>query len=431
METEVERAELAGKSVIIEMDANAKLGVKYISGDPHVITPNGVLLSGIIERHALFVANGSKKCSGTITRRRCTTNRTERSVIDVVLVSTDLSKHLTSMHIDEERLHVLTRIRKTKRGIKIQESDHNVILTEFDCKLTREKEKEKEEGVYNLKNKECQQKFKLFTSNTKMISSTINEDGDVNEVTKRFMKKIDGCIAACFKRRRVGKKKDTSEDELHEKRRQLKLKTDDESKAKMKIVEKEIADKAEQNYIKIKDELEKINPNGDGINAKQLWKLKRKMCPKSQDAPSAMLDKSGNLLTSDQALQKRALEVFEDRLKGNEMEPHLKDLELDINTLCEIRVNTTKYNKTEPWSMDELKDVLKHLENDKCRDPEGYSNELFKEATAGSDLLLGVLKLMNMIKKKQEYPHILEKYNITSLHKKKSKKDFKNYRGIF
>ena len=51
------------------------------------------------------------------------------------------------------------------------------------------------------------------------------------------MKKIYGCIAACYKKRRVGKKKYTNEDEL-------KLKTDDKSKAQIKInVEKEIAQK--------------------------------------------------------------------------------------------------------------------------------------------------------------------------------------------
>ena len=59
--------------------------------------------------------------------------------------------------------------------------------------------------------------------------------------------------------------------------------------------------------------------------------------------------------------------------------------------------------------MDDLKEVVKHHENDKCRYSDGYLNELFKEDTAGTDWLLGVLKLMNMIKKKQEYPHSLEK----------------------
>jgi hypothetical protein len=81
--------------------------------------------------------------------------------------------------------------------------------------------------------------------------------------------------------------------------------------------------------------------------------------------------------------------------------------------------------------MEDLKEVLKHLDRDKSRDPEGYANEIFRDEVAGSDLLEALLKLMNMIKTKQIYPTVLEKCNITSLHKKKSKKDFENYRGIF
>ena len=53
------------------------------------------------------------------------------------------------------------------------------------------------------------------------------------------------------------------------------------------------------------------------------------------------------------------------------------------------------------------------------------------EEVAGSDLLLAILKILNLIKKKQKYPKVMEKCNITSIHKKKSKKDFENYRGVF
>ena len=115
LETEIEKAEMGGKAVICEMDANAKLGPNYISGDPHEMTPNGALLSGIIERHALSVGNGHEKCKGMITRKMSTRDRNEISVIDIVLFSRQLNKHLVSMHVDEERLHVLTKIRKTKR----------------------------------------------------------------------------------------------------------------------------------------------------------------------------------------------------------------------------------------------------------------------------------------------------------------------------
>ena len=41
LEAEIVKTELAGKPVIIEMDANSKLGKDYIPLDPHKISPNG------------------------------------------------------------------------------------------------------------------------------------------------------------------------------------------------------------------------------------------------------------------------------------------------------------------------------------------------------------------------------------------------------
>ena len=104
------------------------------------------------------------------------------------------------------------------------------------------------------------------------------------------------------------------------------------------------------------------------------------------------------------------------------MEPRLKWLDDDNNTLCELRLKLSKSNRTEMWTMEDLKEVLKHLDRDKSRDPEGYANEIFKDDVAGSDLLEAVLKLMNMIKTKQIYPTVLEKCNITSLFTRKNLK---------
>ena len=81
--------------------------------------------------------------------------------------------------------------------------------------------------------------------------------------------------------------------------------------------------------------------------------------------------------------------------------------------------------------MEDPKVALKQLKDNKSRDPEGFSNELFKESVAGEDLLTAVLKLMNLIKTSQSYPIVLEKCNITSIYKKKSRRDFENYRGVF
>ena len=65
------------------------------------MTPNGKILSGIVERHNLKVLNGSKKCSGTVTRKRVTKSNVEESVIDIILVTSDIEDDLVSLVIDE------------------------------------------------------------------------------------------------------------------------------------------------------------------------------------------------------------------------------------------------------------------------------------------------------------------------------------------
>ena len=101
LETEIDKAVLAGKSVIVESDANRKLGPTFIPKDPHKMSPTGAILARIVERQNLTVVNGSTKCKGTLTRRRVTKYRAEESVIDLVLISNDMMKCLVEMQIDE------------------------------------------------------------------------------------------------------------------------------------------------------------------------------------------------------------------------------------------------------------------------------------------------------------------------------------------
>ena len=82
--------------------------------------------------------------------------------------------------------------------------------------------------------------------------------------------------------------------------------------------------------------------------------------------------------------------------------------------------------------MEDLDEAIKSLDNDKSRDALDLANELFKKDVAGDDLKVATLKLMNLIKKKLQYPKPLEPCNITSIFKGKgSSKDLDSYRGIF
>ena len=85
LEEEITKAGLAGKSIMISLDANCKLGQKWIPKDTRIISQNGKIMAGILSRHALCVANGLHgKSSGTITRKRTTIEGEESSTIDSV-----------------------------------------------------------------------------------------------------------------------------------------------------------------------------------------------------------------------------------------------------------------------------------------------------------------------------------------------------------
>ena len=432
LEAEIVKAELAGKSTIIQMDSNSKLGNEYIPNDPHPMSPNGKILAAVIERHALVVANGSEQCSGLITRQRSTKIRTEKSCIDIILFSSDLKKQFKSLVIDEERKHVLTSIKQTKNGPVKKESDHNVLIAEFVCKINESDKKHKSE-VYNLKNLECQKKFKKYTSNTKMLSSIFDSKDDINILVRRFMKKVDGCIKINFNKVRTNKAKASSVEKLYDKMSILKQKDDDKSKEELAKVIKEIAYEEENKYTLLMTELNKLNTDNDSrIDAQKFWKINKKIFPKSRDPPVAILDKHGNLVTTDKAIENRVLEVYSERLAPNEIRKDLKSYEKLVNKLCEARLKQTETNKTEAWTMGDLEEAVKHLDNNKSRDAHGLANELFKEEVAGTDLKLAVLKLMNTIKKTQKYPEAFELCNVTSIYKHKgSHKDMNNYRGVF
>ena len=156
-----------------------------------------------------------------ITKRRVAKHKVEESIIDMVIVSSDLLNNIESLEIDEARNHILTRIRKTKKGIFKKESDHNVLITTFKDTFKTTEKKEKTE-MYSPKNKECQKAFKAYTSNTNMLSSVLNADEDIDTITERLVKKVNGCIAMNFKKVRITRNKKNKLERRHDRMRDLK-----------------------------------------------------------------------------------------------------------------------------------------------------------------------------------------------------------------
>ena len=85
----------------------------------------------------------------------------------------------------------------------------------------------------------------------------------------------------------------------------------------------------------------------------------------SRDPPAAMFDNDGNLLTTIEAIENRAIKVYTERMKPNEMKGHLKALEVTENKLCEERLKLSKLNKTDPWTLEDLNLAINDLDNNK------------------------------------------------------------------
>ena len=127
-----------------------------------------------------------------------------------------------------------------------------------------------------------------------MLSSVFDSEDYLNTQTKRFIKKLDGCIKMCFKKVRISSSKETEEEKLYNKLRILKAKDDKINEAAEAVI-KDIAKAAEAKYTKVMEELTKMKPDEGKIDSHRFWKIKKKIFPKSKEPPSVMLDKFGNM----------------------------------------------------------------------------------------------------------------------------------------
>ena len=434
LEEEIASAELNGRSIIIAMDANCKLGSQYIPGDPKEQTPNGRLLAGIVDRHAMCVANGlTTKRKGLITRERHTVNGIQKSVIDFVIFSNDLIKHIENIHVDEKRIFVLTKNAKNKDDNVCKESDHNLINSTL--KLSWNSNQSKVIEVFKYHDKESKKCFKKVTSDTKQLSNIIDQDKSITVVTNKMMKRLKGFIHQCFRKVKIVDKPNAELNDLYNKRQILRTKNDEKSKVELEKLNDKLCQKySESMYKKIEKEINNIGDCEDGgFNSGKLWKLKKKLSPNTSEPPSAMEDSEGNVLTSEEDILSEAVKHYKAVFEPQQMTEDLKDIQKERELLCMERLLIARQNKSPPWSIEDVTFVLKNLKEGKSKDPYDIPNELFKPDVAGDDLILAITKLMNRIKNELTYPTPLTVCNVTNLYKnkKRNKRMFDSYRGIF
>ena len=171
--------------IIIELDGNAKVGPEVIREDPNKMSNNGQIMLDILERQNLEIANASDVCDGTITRERVAGEKTEKSVIDYIIVCEKMKSFLKKMKIDEQRAYVLGRYVKTKKGRKLITSDHNVLIGEFSIEFERKKRRIRKE-FFQFKCKESKRNFLEETSINNHLSSCFENSENFEKNASAF-----------------------------------------------------------------------------------------------------------------------------------------------------------------------------------------------------------------------------------------------------
>ena len=402
VEKQVISAKENGCGIVMELDANAKLGHDIIKHDPNVMSLNGQIMFEMIKRQNLIIGNALSKCNGIITRHRSTLGKDEKSVLDYVLFCEKMEPYFETMLIDESRCHVLKRYVTTKGFKKHIESDHNTLFAKFSLKIEVKRAEVKKE-FFNFQNTECLKKFTEITSRTNKFSRCYDSSKPMDENANKFFKTLDDTLHTCFQKIRIksNSKKHLPCEIQNELDMVTNLKLEIEmSKCKLgkqvciseleKCEERVTHLMAERNIKLINQQIDQLSSLDGNFNQVGLWKVKKMMLPFPLDPPMAKNDAGGNLITTPLALKSLYLETYKQRLQHRPIKSEHSDIFHLKTQLWELRYKQIVKVKSPPWQLSNLQKSLKGLKSTQSRDPMGLANQPFKPGILGQDSATGL-----------------------------------------
>ena len=440
LEKEIVEAKQDQVGLVIEIDANAWAGKEIIPKDRNTQNSNGKLLEMFLKRNKdIHLVNSLNLCEGVITRKQITDSLNEKSAIDLFLVCSRILPYVICMNVDEKCEHQLTNFYGIRNRGKVTESDHCKIELKLNLQFPQAKPSRTE--VYNFKSDECQKRFRELITNTRKFSMCFEGEDNFVDQIKRWERNLKRCIVQSFPKIRSRKRhfSESNVGKLLEERKRMKLdiltnpsKLNTDNK---RDIEDKIARATEVDYMKkVQEVLGHIEGDDGGVNTHGLWKAKNSLIPNDKvHNPIALQDKYGNLITNPEGIKKMCHDEIVERLRHRKIHPSLKHLQGLKEMLCKKRINLAKHVKSAPWTKQQFEKVLNSLKNGKCRDPQGFINEIFKPVVAGEDLKSSLLHMLNQAKDSLIIPEMIKIVNVALLPKpgKQGRHKLENQRGIF
>ena len=379
--------------------------------------------------------NSLDLCEGLITRKRSRDGKIEQSILDVFIVCDLVLPFVTKMVIDENKKHILTNYENIKKGGKANDTDHST--ENIDLKLKISAEKPIRQEVWNFRNKDAQNKFKMQTSKTNDFTNCFNNELSLEIQIQNWRNILVKNIKDNFKKVRITKKikgniYDKKVNKFVNLRNKL-LNNHRNGNHKIEEIEEVIAEtEANINRKKIVENFKSFSENPENLNLQQIWKLMNKLWPKVEPKlPAGKKDHRGILITESNKIKQLLAREYKERLRERPIRPDLENIILKKNKIFQAKLKFACGNKSKQWNMKDLEKALKDLKNNRSRDPEGLINEIFKKNVIGDDLKDSLLMMFNKLKQEQIIPDFMKIANITTVPKKGSRLLLENERGIF
>lgn len=373
--------------VMLLGDFNAKIGndAEGIEGNHPVISRNGHMLRTYIQDCSLSLVNRSEVCIGLWTREN-TQNPNQRSVLDYVLTSKAITQHITSMVIDEEKVHqlqgkkpsdhntILLKVNTDIPKIKLQPKPHwkldSVEWTEFanhiDLPMSQHLQNQ-----YPNPSAQCEEWLQIvLKAGHDIVKKTSGLPPSKDPALTHPNVKLAQLERRTAKKNYEQSLKDGTPEVAQAALRQYKQKRSDFTTA----LNKEQARIAEEKLKKIIDE--------GGCSSKTFWNIRRQLKKNNLEDMWALKNDEGTILYNTEEIKAETARYYEELYSPRTNPLYRQDWTDHIQEKIELRSEDldTHHNHpmNRPISKEEVKNAINQLPLNKSCGPDDIPNEFLK-----------------------------------------------------
>ena len=431
IEEQADEARKNHEMLLIVGDFNCKVG-KIVPGNDDKVTKGGRMLIKTTLKKSLTIVNTEEVCNGLWTRvQPGKKNKTQRSVIDYVIVDEKLRLKIKGITIDEERSYSAYHMERGELDnvTKKVYSDHNPILLYTDIASIASNT-----GKKKIMTKKSYSKFKHLLEERKV--ETMWESGNVQE---SYDKWSDAVQKAVDESKVVVRNKVPTKDARRltiikrRLRKQLRLEHNDEVRAELKrrigLLRQHIATEFKKaRGIAIGKIVHNLRNKSD--NGNQIWDLKKKIDRKPR-CQKAIKTTTGETLTRKEDIINEYEKHYKNLLKTKESTTTEEFVaETNVNMRFDlIRRRQEHTTGSSNITKDIVRKAIKGITLRKAADSGGWKGEWIK--LGGKVMLESLTKMFRKIEEQKEIPSQWEEVVIQSIQKKKGTTLEETERGIF